>query len=315
MKKILLTLAAVVMAAGFVNAQDLATATETYNNAAELLSMGKKADALASFQEALKAGEALGDEASELVANCKSVIPDLTLSIGKELYNKKDFDGALAKINEAVAVAKEYGNNEVADEAASLVPVITSGKVLTAGTEALNAKNYAAAAESFKSVLEADPSNAVAALRLVQCYTSLDDMDKAKEALAVAEQNGQGENAKKVLGSALLKKAAASLKAGKNADAMAQASESAEYVQNAQAYLVAGQAATKLQKNAEAIKYYEQYLEAAPTAKNAGAITFTVAALYQQAGNKAKALENYKKILTDATYGAQAKAQVDALSK
>lgn len=315
MKKIILTLAAVVLAAGFVNAQDLASATETYNNAAELLSMGKKTEALAGFQQALADGESLGDEAADLVTNCKNVIPNLLLSIGKEMFNDKDYDGALSKINEAASLAKEYGDSEVADEAASLVPVISSGKTLAAGTAALSAKDYTKAVESFNSVLASDPTNGVAALRLVQCYTSLDDIDNAKKALAVAEENGQGDNAKKVLGGALLKKAAASLKAGKNADAMSQAAEAAEYAQNAQAYLVAGQAATKLSKNADAIKYYEQYLEAAPTAKNAGAITFTVAALYQQAGNKAKAIENYKKILSDATYGAQAKAQVDALSK
>lgn len=308
MKKIILTLAAVVLAAGFVNAQDLASATETYNNAAELLLKGKKTEALAGFQQALADGESLGDEAADLVTNCKNVIPNLLLSIGKEMFNDKDYDGALSKINEAASLAKEYGDSEVADEAASLVLVI-------AGTAALSAKDYTKAVESFNSVLASDPTNGVAALRLVQCYTSLDDIDNAKKALAVAEENGQGDNAKKVLGGALLKKAAASLKAGKNADAMSQAAEAAEYAQNAQAYLVAGQAATKLSKNADAIKYYEQYLEAAPTAKNAGAITFTVAALYQQAGNKAKAIENYKKILSDATYGAQAKAQVDALSK
>ena len=65
----------------------------------------------------------------------------------------------------------------------------------------------------------------------------------------------------------------------------------------------------------DAINYFEKYLEAAPTAKNANAITFTVAALYQTAGNKAKALENYKKVLTDPQFGANAKQMVDALNK
>ncbi len=315
MKKTILSIAAALLAAGFVNAQDLASATELYNSAAEMLSMGKKAEALAGFQQALTDGSALGDDAADLVTNCKNVIPGLVLSIGKEMFNNKDYDGALSKIQEAAAVAKEYGNEDVVSEVASLIPVISSGKALAAGNSALSAKNFTSAVESFKSVLEADPSNGVAALRLVQCYTSLNDLDGAKSVLETAVANGQGDNAKKLIGSALLKKAAASLKAGKSEDAISQAVEAAEYVKNAQAYLVAGQAATKLQKSADAVKYYEQYLEAAPTAKNASAITFTVAALYQQLGNKAKALENYKKVLTDATYGAQAKTLVEALSK
>ncbi len=315
MKKTILSIAAAILAAGFVNAQDLASTTELYNSAAELLSMGKKAEALAGFQQALVDGSSLGDDAADLVTNCKNVIPGLMLSIGKEMFNDKNYDGALSKIKEAAAVAKEYGNADVASEVASLLPVISSGKSLAAGNAALTAKNFASAAESFKSVLDADPTNGVAALRLVQCYTSLGDLDNAKSILSIAEANGQGDNAKKLIGSALLKNAAASLKAGKSADAISQAVESAEYVKNAQAYLVAGQAATKLQKSADAVKYYEQYLEAAPTAKNAGAITFTVAALYQQLGDKTKAIENYKKVLTDATYGAQAKTLVEALSK
>ena len=315
MKRIVLTVIAAFFAACIVNAQDLASATETYNSGAEQLSMGNKEAALSAFQEALALGEACGEEGADLVANCKSTIPSLILSIGKELYNDKNFDDALAKIKEASAKAAEYGNEEVVAEVADLIPVITGAKSMAAGTDAFNATDYAKAVESFKAVLESDPENGAAALRIVQCLSNLGDFAAAKEALATAEANGQGANAKKVLGSALLKKAAADLKAGKNADAIAAAVESAEYAENAQAYLIAGQASTKANKDADAIANYEKYLELSPAAKNAGAITFTVAALYQKAGNKAKALENYKKVLADPTYGAQAKAQVDALSK
>lgn len=315
MKKSILTIALAVLAAGFANAQDLATATETYNSGAESLSMGKKAEALAAFQEALALGEACGDEGADLVANCKNTIPSLILSIGKELYNDKNFDAAIEKMNEASAKAAEYGNEEVVSEVEELVKMVSAAKANASATEAFNAKDYQTAAEGFKAVLAADPGNGPASLRLVQCLSNLGDFAAAKEALATAEANGQGANAKKVLGTALLKKASADLKANKTADAIAAAVESAEYAENAQAYLIAGQAATKANKSADAITYYEKYLELSPDAKNAAAITFTVAALYQQAGNKAKALENYKKVLTDATYGAQAKAQVDALSK
>ena len=62
-----------------------------------------------------------------------------------------------------------------------------------------------------------------------------------------------------------------------------------------------------------AIKNFEKYLELKPTASNANGIAFTVAALYQQAGNKAKALEFYKKVENDAKFGAQAKQQIAAL--
>ena len=107
--------------------------------------------------------------------------------------------------------------------------------------------------------------------------------------------------------------AAAALKAAKFADAVAAAEKCTEYGENAQAYLVAGQASQKLNKNADAIKNFEKYLAAAPTAKNANAIAFTVAALYQKAGNKAKATAFYQKVVSDPQLGAQAKQQLDAL--
>ena len=157
MKRIVLTVIAAFFAACIVNAQDLASATETYNSGAEQLSMGNKEAALSAFQEALALGEACGEEGADLVANCKSTIPSLILSIGKELYNDKNFDDALAKIKEASAKAAEYGNEEVVAEVADLIPVITGAKSMAAGTDAFNAKDYAKAVESFKAVLESDP--------------------------------------------------------------------------------------------------------------------------------------------------------------
>lgn len=131
----------------------------------------------------------------------------------------------------------------------------------------------------------------------------------------MAARNGQEANAKSVLSTTFLKNAAAQLKAGKYADAVELAEKANSYKENAQAYLVAGQASQKSSKNADAISYFEKYLEAAPTAKNAGAIAFTVGALYQQAGNKAKALEYYKKVENDPQFGAQAKPLIASLSK
>ena len=68
-----------------------------------------------------------------------------------------------------------------------------------------------------------------------------------------------------------------------------------------------------MSKNADAIKNFEKYLELKPTASNANAITYTVAALYQGQKNNAKAIEYYKKVQNDAKFGAQAKQQITAL--
>ena len=105
----------------------------------------------------------------------------------------------------------------------------------------------------------------------------------------------------------------ASLKAKKYADAVKDAVTSNEYVANPQALQVAGQASQLSGKNADAIKYFEQYLEAAPNAKNAGQIAYTVGALYQQAKNNAKAKEYFSKATSDPKFGADAQKALNSL--
>ena len=312
MKKFILALAAAVLSAGLMSAQDMATATTTYNNGAEALSLGDKAGALKYFQDALKMGLECGEEGEELVANCKNIIPGLVLSAGKELYNAKDFAGAVAKMKEALAIAKEYGAQEVIEDAENLIPQIENFQKMEEANAAMKANDLKTAAEGYKAVITADTTNAAASIRLIQCLAGLGEIEQAKEYLPRAEANGQGENARKTIGTAYLKQAAAALKAQKFADAIKAADAADEYTQNAQAYLVAGQASQKLGKNNDAIKYFEKYLEADPNAKNAGPIALTVGALYQGQKNNAKALEFYKKAQAA---GTDAKQYIDALSK
>jgi tetratricopeptide (TPR) repeat protein len=260
-------------------------------------------------------GKTIGEEADELVKNCKQAIPTVMLSIAKELSNNQEYDKALEQIQAAITVAKDFAVSEVEEEATSLLPQIELMKDMDAANDAFNAKDLTGAAALYNKVLEADPSNGPASIRLVQCLANAGKIDEAKAALATAEANGQGENAKKVIGGALLKVAASDLKEKKFAEALANAVQVNDYTENAQAFLVAGQASQQLKKNADAIKYFEQYLEAAPNAKNANAITFTLGALYQGANNKTKALENYKKVVNDPKWGVQAKQMIDALSK
>ena len=301
MKKLILAFAALIASAAIVSAQDMAQATETYNAGVEALGIGDKAGALAQFQQALAMGLECGEEGAELVSNCKVAIPGIILSIGKELYNMKKFDEALEKVKEAQAIAKEYGNEEVELEAEALVAQVAVQKNLTDANNLFKNKDFAAATELYKAVLEAEPTNKAASIRLVQALANSGDLDGAKAAYQQAVDNGKEADAKKVLGGAFLKKAA-----------IAAAEESIAYEEDAKAYQIAGQASYKLKKDGEAIKYFEKFLALAPTASNAGQIALTVGALYQGQKNKAKALEYYKKAQE---LGADAKAYIDALSK
>ena len=315
MKKIILAMAAFACSMSLMTAQDLATATATYNSGAEALTMGNKTSALEYFQKALTMAEALGDEGADVVANCKSAIPSVILSIGKEFYNNKDFANAKAKFVEAAEVAKKYGNEEVTAEVESLLPTVGKRIALAKVNDAMKNKDIAGVIAGYEEAMAIDTTDANTALKYGQFLGNAGKFDDAVKYLELAARHGQEGNAKAILSTTFLKNAAAQLKAGKYADAVAFAEKANSYKENAQAYLIAGQASQKANKNADAIANFEKYLEAAPTAKNAGAIAFTVGALYQQAGNKAKAVEYYKKVETDPQFGAQAKTLITSLSK
>ena len=294
MKKLIATIAVFTVALGAAFAQDLAAVTDLYNAGAEAVSTDKAA-ALKSFEEALTLAEALGDEGQEIVTNCKNIIPNLKMSLAKDLVKESKFDEAVAALQEVEKVAESYEAFDVADEAKTLIPQVKMSKA----NGLYKAKEYDAAAAAFKDILDADPTNGNAAFYM--------------GAALLGAANGQEANANEQIGNIYLKEAAAALKDKKYADAVAAAAKVNDYTENAQAWQIAGQASQAAGKNSDAIKYFEKYLEAAPTASNAGAIAFTVGALYQGAKNNAKAKEFYTKAASDPKYGAEAKKMLDAL--
>ena len=311
MKKIFVLAVALMCTAITVSAQDMGEATETAKAANEALMAGDNATALAQFKSALEMAEACGGEGMELVETCKGIIPKILLSESKSEIKNKNYDSAIAKLKETIDTAKEYGNDEVASSGLELIGQVMNQK---AG-ELLTNKDFAGAVEAYKEILANEPENGIAALRLGMAQASLGNTDEAVAAYETAIANGQEKQASKQLSTIYLKKAQASLKAGKYADAIADCEKSNSYVESANAYKIAASAATKLDKKDAAIEYYEKYIEVAPNAQDANGIICTLAVLYQQKGNKEKALENYEKIQTDPKYGETAKAQIAALKK
>lgn len=309
MKKIFATIAAIVLAAGAAFAQDMAELTEVYNSAAALLDEGNKAGALENFNKAVIMAEAIGDDAAEILAQCKTVIPKISLSMAKDLIKAGDFDAAIMNLEYVSNVADKYEAFDVMGEAADLIPQVIKQKAATQ----LKEKDYAGAVESYNKILADDPTDGVSALRLGSAYNALGQADEAIKAFEVAAANGQEAQANKQIGNIFLKMANANLKEKQYADAVANAVKSNEYAANPQALQIAGSASQKAGKNADAIKYYSAYLDAAPDAKNAAQIAYTVGALYQNAKNNAKAKEYYTKALSDPKLGPEAKKLIDSL--
>jgi tetratricopeptide (TPR) repeat protein len=302
-------LVAAAMTALTVSAQDIAQATENYNNGAMELQMGNKDAALNYFQTALTMAEALGEEGAEVATNCKNAIPVLMVSIAKDLIKAENFDGAIEQLNKAIEVAESYGNADAAEDAKTLVPQVLMSK---AG-DMLNAKNFAGAAETYQQVVAADTTNGMAALRLGMALGALGKNAEAENAYLLAARHGQEKNAMKQLSSTYVKQAAAFLKVKKYQEAVDAALKSNEYQENATAMKVAGTAASQLKKNEDAIKYLEKYLELSPNAKDAAQMIYTIAATAQTMGNKEKAKQYYQKITTDPKFGPTAQQMLQAL--
>ena len=276
MKRILLSIAAILLSAGLISAQEasLQQATELFNNGATASSTDKAA-ALDYFQKAYDMATAIGDEGAEIIANCKEVIPKLHYSMVNDFIKENKYDEALDKLDEAIDAAKTFGADDVLANSQKLVPQVKLQK----GNALLTAKDYEGAAEVYKEITDADPTNGMAALRLGMAYNQLGKSEEAIAALKAAASNGQEANANKQLGSVLLKEASNFLRDKDYQKAFDAAVESAGYAESANAYKIAGTAATNLSKKTEAIEYLGKYLELSPDASDATQIKAAIEAL------------------------------------
>ena len=309
MKRIFLSFAALIMAAGILSAQDINAVLETYNNGAMELDMGNKEAALEQFQAALTAAEALGEEGADIVANCQTFIPAIMIQIAKGQLKENAIDAALEQLNKAIETGNTFGNEDVVNEANTLI----NQAYLAKGNNALNDKDYETAVAAYQQVLAVNPANGLAQLRLGMALGALGKTAEAEEAYLQAAANGQEKAAYKQLSNAYVKLAQAASKAKNFQETYDLAMKSNEYLENANAYRFAASAAQQLKKNDECIALYEKYLALKPNAKDAGGVKFTIAALHQQAGNKEKAKEYYQMVVGDPQYGASAAEQLKAL--
>ncbi len=311
MKKILLIIATALVSAVAVSAQDMAQATETYNNGAMALQAGNNDEALENFKYALFLAEACGEEGAEMVNNCREYIPKIMFSIAKDSIKDGNYDKGLSEIDAAVAQAKEYGVTDVIEDAEALKPQVMMNKA----NDLLKAKDFAGAIETYKAIIALNPNNGVAYLRLGMAYAQSGDLAAAETAYLAAAAKGQEKSADKQLANIALKQAQTALKAKDYSAAYDGAMKSAGFVESGNAYYIAGMAAQKLGQDAKATEAFEKFLAVAPNDKKADDIKCTLAVSYQKAGNKEKAIEFYQQILTNPKFTEVAKAQIAALQK
>jgi tetratricopeptide (TPR) repeat protein len=311
MKKIAMLFAAAAMTVSVAFAQDINAVAEIYNNGAMELEMGNKESAIGYFQTAITEAEALGEAGVEIITNCQMMIPAVMISLANDFIEAEDFDTAMDWLTKAEEAANLYGDVEKAADAAAKKTQVLMKK----GGELVKAKDYANAIVVYEQIMALDPDNGRAALTMGQAYAATGNTEKAEEAYAIAAANGQEKQANKQLSNLYVKKASAALKAKNTQEAYDFAVKSNEYLENANAYKIAGQCAMTLGKAAEGLPLLEKYLELSPNAKDANQMKFNIAATAQKLGDKEKAKAYYEQVLSDPKLGPAAKQQYDALNK
>ena len=311
MKKFFLLLAAVAMAAGTMSAQDLNKAIEAANNGNEAFQLGEYDLAIESFKNSLAIAEELGEDGAEHANTCKTAICNIYLASAKNLIKADNPDGALAKLDETIAVAEGYGMADVVENAKELIPQVWMQK----GNDALRSKDMVNAIAAYTKVTELNPANGDAYIRLGKALGATGKIEEAVAAYETAAANGEEKDAMKQLSTLFLKKAQACTKAKDYQGAIDNALKANGYLENANAYKIAASSAQKLGNNAQCIEFYEKYLTVKPDAKDAAGVAFTIGALYQQGGNNAKAIEWYEKVVTDPQFGPGAQEQLKVLKK
>ncbi|MDD2292905.1 MAG: tetratricopeptide repeat protein [Bacteroidales bacterium] len=309
MKKLLVTLMIALCSIGITVAQDLEKATELYNNAAAALEISDTPGALDLFQQAMTMASSLGEEGVEIVNNCKGIIPKLHLSIGKDYAKIKDMDNAIASLNKATELAKEYGDQETATEASDLIPQL----LMAEGNSLLNDKKYPEAAAMYKKVTAIEPDNGMAFLRMGMAQTASGETDAAIETFTTAVEKGEAENANKQLSNIYLKKAAACQKEKDSKGAMEAAQKSVEYLDNATAQKIIGLSALSLKQNKVAADALEAYLAMQPDAKDKVQIMYQLGVALAASGQNSKACGYFKQISSDAKWGEAARYQATTL--
>lgn len=298
--KMFLTIA-VVLFAGSAFAQDMTQATELYQKATEAYQAGNELEAVAGFKEALKIANEAGEDGVQMVEECKNMIPQILMAAAGKSVAAKDYAKAEEIYTEAYTLAKEYGNESVAENAQTKLAQVA----LQGGADALNSGKFDEAVSHFKKAIERDDDNATAYLYLGMAQGKLNKIDEAEAALLKAKELGN-DKAATILSQTLVSSANEALKANKLNDAIAIAEKALALGANPTASQIAGMAAYKAKSWAKAANH----LKNAPASAQTSYIT---ASCFENAGNKAQACVFYKKVLNDAKFGPTAKQKIAKL--
>lgn len=169
MKKSIVTVLAL-FAAVSLWAQDLSSVTTTYNSAASAYSAKDFATAAKDFEQVIDQGTDI-EEAANLVATAKSMLPKSYFMMGGMFVQGKNYDEALVNFQKSAELAELYGDNAQLNKSKGWVAKVYQIQ----GGDAFNSKDYETAVKFFSLGYAADPRNTEMALNLAMSYCEMGD--------------------------------------------------------------------------------------------------------------------------------------------
>lgn len=291
---------------------------DKFNEAAEKINAKNFIEAVPLLEETVKMGEAVGDEAAEVTDKARKLLPGMYFQAGGSYIQQGKPEEALKYFETSLQKAEELKDVNVATRAKGWI----GNTYLQMGAKAFNAKDFQAAAEIFEKGYEVAPNNTEIATNLAVSYAELKEYDKSYETfrnIIALEQHGDKyakavDNAKNRMAHYMMVNASAiaSAQPAKAIDLLAEAVE--VNPGNPQAYMLLLQTANNSKNYNKVIEFGAKAADVQTDAAQKSNAYFFLGAAYDNTGNKAKAIENYRKV-TSGPNAAAAKSQVEALSK
>ena len=281
---------------------EMAEVAETYNQGVQLMKINPDGAAVA-FEKAASLADQVGtDEAMNLKSQAVKQIPKMYWESAKKLAGKKDYDGAIDRLDKVVATASAAGDASLERRAKSTKLSIINAQ----GNSAFQKGEFDAAITHYDKAIALNSKYAKAFLGKVLVYDKMGDLEKMEEsglagieAAKSARDNKTAGTIQQKMRSTFFNSAQAKFKAEDFTGAEKCLSRSVQYGNNnAMVHYQLGLAYEGQQKWNEAIGSFEKSAELdmgsdADKAK----VFFKLGGAYEALGNGAKACESYKKAL------------------
>lgn len=316
-KTLFMTLAAATLSLGAM-AQTVDDVNAKFNEAAEFVQNKNFEGAITALQSTIDMALDAGEEAVETLQQAQGLLPKMYFQLGVSQVRDKNYDTAVKTLLKTEELADLNGDVTTMRQASRLI----SNAYMAMGIDSFNKKEYAKALEVFSLGYKQDPQNVTLAVYTAKSYAELDSMMQAAEIYRGVIDAGTANpkfapdaaTATEDLKTYMLVAASKAAQAS-DLDAVVKYCDQILYVlpEEPVANLMVVQLANNLKKYDIVIERGAKAAEVqTDEAQKAGAYLMLGVA-YQNKGNKAKALENLKKVT--GAKAAEAKVIIDELNK